>query len=126
MVRLIFLFITHRSKHAAVRNVETGLLVAVAEETEKGEIPSLGAMWQESEPTPRQAHHEDAVTMTLDDLVKETLTEKNRRLRQEKCGHEEVVCSSVTSPVATYENRFCMDCGKSWRLVDGESALSTD
>ena len=35
--------------------------------------------------------------MTLDELVKETLVEKNRRLRQAKCSHEEVYSSTVGS-----------------------------
>lgn len=55
--------------------------------------------------------------MILDELVNETLVQKNRRLRQEQCEHEEVFCSTVSSPTGTFETRGCFDCGKSWRLV---------
>lgn len=55
--------------------------------------------------------------MTLDELVAETLTQKNRRLRQEKCEHEEIFCSSVSSSAGTFQTRGCFDCGKTWRLV---------
>jgi hypothetical protein len=53
--------------------------------------------------------------MTLEELTKETLTEKNRRIRQEKCQHEEVYCSTVSGPNGTFTNKLCLDCGKSWR-----------
>lgn len=52
--------------------------------------------------------------MTLQELINETLVEKNRRLRQEKCQHPEVYCSSVTGDSGHFENRFCLDCGKTW------------
>lgn len=52
--------------------------------------------------------------MTLDELARETLTEKNRRLLQAKCEHEEVYSSAVTGPDGTYSNSFCLDCGKSF------------
>lgn len=52
--------------------------------------------------------------MTLAELAAETLTEKNRRLRQEKCHHNEVYCSTVIGPGAAYETRICFDCGMSW------------
>jgi hypothetical protein len=52
--------------------------------------------------------------MTLDDLVKETLVEKNRRLRQEKCSHPEVYSSTVESRNGIFTNSFCLDCGKSF------------
>lgn len=55
--------------------------------------------------------------MTLDELTKETLVEKNRRLRQERCEHEEVFCSTVSGPSGTFQTRGCLDCGKSWRIV---------
>lgn len=51
--------------------------------------------------------------MTLDDLVKETLVEKNRRSRQAKCPHEEIYFSTVVGPTGTFTNSFCLDCGKS-------------
>ncbi len=52
--------------------------------------------------------------MTLAEQVRETLSEKNKRLRQEKCQHEEVYSSAVSGPDGSYANRFCLDCGKSW------------
>ena len=52
--------------------------------------------------------------MTLEELARETLVEKNRRLRQAKCTHEEVHRSTVTGPSGTFTNAFCLDCGKSW------------
>lgn len=52
--------------------------------------------------------------MTLQELAAETLVEKNRRLRQEKCRHEEMFTSTVTSPGGVYTNKVCMDCGASW------------
>lgn len=55
--------------------------------------------------------------MTLDELVNETLIEKNRRLRQERCEHEEVFCSTVSGPSGTYQTRGCFDCGKAWRVI---------
>lgn len=62
--------------------------------------------------------------MTMDELVAETLTQKNRRLRQEKCEHEETFCSTVCGPHGTFETRACLDCGKTWRFVDGEVACA--
>jgi hypothetical protein len=53
--------------------------------------------------------------MNLEELARETLTQKNRRLRQERCRHVEIYSSSVTSPSGTFTNRFCLDCVKSWR-----------
>ena len=50
--------------------------------------------------------------MTLQELVDETLVQKNRRQRQAKCRHEEVYISAVASPVGTFTNAFCLDCGK--------------
>lgn len=52
--------------------------------------------------------------MTLQELLNETLVEKNRRLRQAKCEHEEIHSSSVSGPTGTFRNSFCLDCGKSW------------
>jgi len=52
--------------------------------------------------------------MTIDELVRETLVEKNRRLRQAKCPHEEVYSSTVAGPTGVFTNSFCLDCGKSW------------
>jgi hypothetical protein len=52
--------------------------------------------------------------MTLEKLVKETLTQKNARLQQERCRHKEIYSSIVTSPDGTFTNRYCFDCGKSW------------
>ncbi len=51
--------------------------------------------------------------MTLDELVNETLTQKNRRLRQERCPHDEVYSSTVSVPVGEFSNSVCLDCGKS-------------
>jgi hypothetical protein len=53
--------------------------------------------------------------LTLDELVNETLTQKHRRLRQERCRHEEVYSSTVASKDGVFTNSFCLDCGKSWR-----------
>lgn len=50
----------------------------------------------------------------LRELVEETLVQKNRRLRQAKCKHEEIYCSTVTSAAGTFETRICLDCGKTW------------
>jgi hypothetical protein len=50
--------------------------------------------------------------MTLDELQRETLTEKNRRLQQAKCPHEEIYTSTVTGPDGAHTLRFCLDCGK--------------
>lgn len=52
--------------------------------------------------------------MTLDELVRETLTEKHRRLQQEKCKHEDTYSSTVDGPNGTFTNKLCFDCGKSW------------
>jgi hypothetical protein len=52
--------------------------------------------------------------MTLTELANETLTQKHRRLMQEKCGHEEVYSSTVVSVDGAFTNSFCLDCGKSW------------
>lgn len=52
--------------------------------------------------------------MTIEELVRETLVEKNRRLRQAKCHHDEVYSSTVAGPAGTFTNSFCLDCGKSW------------
>lgn len=69
--------------------------------------------------------------MTLAELARETLVEKNVRLQQEKCRHKEIYSSSVTSDWAYSTNRFCFDCGKSWhsstpapakRIDDGTSS----
>jgi hypothetical protein len=63
--------------------------------------------------------------MTIEELVRETLVEKNRRLRQAKCCHEEVYSSTVAGPTGTSTNSFCLDCGKSWAKFqddDGEWA----
>jgi hypothetical protein len=54
--------------------------------------------------------------MTLQELVDETLVQKNRRLRQAKCQHEEVYSSTVLGPHGMSSNSFCLDCGKSWHL----------
>ncbi len=55
------------------------------------------------------------MTMTLAMLTAETLTEKNRRLRQAKCKHEEVFSSTCMGPAGTFTTAVCMDCGKTWR-----------
>lgn len=52
--------------------------------------------------------------MTLQELAAETLTQKNRRLRQVRCPHEEIFASTVYAPDGTHEARACMDCGKTW------------
>jgi hypothetical protein len=64
--------------------------------------------------------------MTLRELERETLTEKNRRLWQEKCPHEEVYSSTVTGPCGTFTTKFCFDCGKSWNDFKYEPAASGD
>jgi hypothetical protein len=52
--------------------------------------------------------------MNLAELANETLTQKHRRLMQEKCRHEEVHSSTVRGPGGTFTNKFCLDCGKGW------------
>jgi hypothetical protein len=52
--------------------------------------------------------------MTIEELVRETLVEKSRRLRQEKCLHQEVYSTSCTSKEGAFQNSFCLDCGKAW------------
>ena len=52
---------------------------------------------------------------TLDMLVAETLTEKNRRLRKAKCQHNDIASSACTGPAGTFTTAVCMDCGKTWR-----------
>lgn len=51
--------------------------------------------------------------MNLTELVNETLTQKHRRLMQEKCRHKEVYVSTVAGPDGVFTNSFCLDCGKS-------------
>lgn len=54
--------------------------------------------------------------LTVAELQAETLSQKHKRLMQEKCPHEEIYTSSVwcRDEEVTYQNRFCLDCGKSW------------
>lgn len=52
--------------------------------------------------------------MTLEELQNETLVQKNTRLLQAKCRHEEIYSSTVWSADGTFTNSFCLDCGKSW------------
>jgi hypothetical protein len=52
--------------------------------------------------------------MTLAELAAETLVEKNRRLRQANCPHEEIHSSTVSGPDGTFTNSSCLDCSKSW------------
>lgn len=52
--------------------------------------------------------------MTLDELVKETLVQKQKRLAREKCRHDEVYSSTVAGTTGTFTNSACLDCGKSW------------
>lgn len=52
--------------------------------------------------------------MTLEELQRETLVEKNRRLRQLRCPHEEVYFSTMCGPDGTFTTSACLDCGKSW------------
>lgn len=51
--------------------------------------------------------------MTLQELANETLTQKHRRLMQERCSHDEVYSSTVASRNGIFTNAFCLDCGKS-------------
>lgn len=55
------------------------------------------------------------MTMTVAMLAAETLTDKNRRLRQAKCKHEEVFSSTCAGPAGTFTTAVCMDCSKTWR-----------
>lgn len=55
------------------------------------------------------------MTMTVAMLTAETLTEKNKRLRQTKCKHEEVFSSTCAGSAGTSTTAVCMDCGKTWR-----------
>lgn len=62
------------------------------------------------------------MSMTVAMLAAETLSEKNRRKRQEKCKHEEIFSSTCTGPAGTFTTAVCMECGKHWR---GEATVST-
>lgn len=53
-------------------------------------------------------------TMSLAELQVETLVQKNRRLVQERCPHEEIYSSTVLSDGESFTNRACLDCGKTW------------
>jgi len=53
--------------------------------------------------------------MTVAMLQAETLSQKNRRLRQAKCEHEEIFYSTSTGSAGTFTTSICMDCGKTWR-----------
>ena len=53
--------------------------------------------------------------MTLADLQLETLTEKNIRLRQEKCQHPEIWSSTFWCNGVKSTNRICLECGWSDR-----------
>lgn len=55
--------------------------------------------------------------MTLAELANETLTQKHRRMMQEKCRHEEVYVSTVAGPDGVFANSFCLDCGKSQHMA---------
>jgi hypothetical protein len=55
------------------------------------------------------------MTMTLKMLTAETLTQKNRRLRQARCAHEEAFSSTCDGPNGTFTTAICLDCGKTWR-----------
>jgi hypothetical protein len=52
--------------------------------------------------------------MTLEELQRETLGEKNRRLRQEKCRDEEIYSSIIVTPFKRVGLRLCLDCGKNF------------
>lgn len=58
--------------------------------------------------------------MTLEELAKETLTRKHRRLMQEKCRHGWIYTSTVSGPNGTFSNSFCYNCWKSWHTDDGQ------
>lgn len=49
--------------------------------------------------------------------MRETLTAKHRRLRREKCRHEEIYVSTVSGPHGTFTNSVCLDCFASWRTA---------
>lgn len=49
--------------------------------------------------------------MNLEQLVKETLVQKHRRLMRAKCRHIEVYSSTVLGPDGTATSAFCLDCG---------------
>lgn len=55
------------------------------------------------------------MTLTVELLKAETLSQKNRRLRQAKCQHEEVFSSTCTGPAGTFTTMVCVECGKTWR-----------
>jgi hypothetical protein len=59
--------------------------------------------------------------MNLAELAGETLTQKHRRKRQERCRHKEIYSSSVTSDWGDSTNSFCLDCGKSWHTHSSPS-----
>lgn len=52
--------------------------------------------------------------MTIDELAAESLVDKRRRLRQQKCWHKALWCSTVAGPEGTFSNSFCLACGASW------------
>lgn len=55
--------------------------------------------------------------MTLEELVRETLVEKHRRLMRAKCKHEPgaLVVSTYAGPEAAFTDTVCVDCGQHWR-----------
>ncbi len=57
--------------------------------------------------------------VNVHDLAAEALSAKHRRLMQDKCAHEEIYSSAVRGPLGFSENRFCLDCGKSWHSSKG-------
>lgn len=51
-------------------------------------------------------------------LMDETLVQKHKREMREKCPHEKIYRSTVTTPDGSSTTKACLDCGKSWHSED--------
>lgn len=52
--------------------------------------------------------------MTVEMLIAETLSQKNKRKLQEKCRHDEIFRSTCLGSAGEFTTAVCMDCGKTW------------
>lgn len=65
---------------------------------------------------PSLLHHELLVSVVnIRELTLETLSQKNCRLMQERCKHDEVYSSTVND--GPFTNCVCLNCGKWWRAA---------
>jgi hypothetical protein len=58
------------------------------------------------------------VPVTLEELARETLTQKNKRLRQEKCQHKDIYQTTIIGPFEINTNEVCLDCWMTWQLKE--------